>query len=387
MTMMTKRKVFAVSTLAAVGIGAAACGGSSSGSASPATSSSPSTGSSSSASASGLAAAQAFVAKYSQPPTTLGQTIPLKSKPTAGKTFIFLQCELPQCAENYQAIQAATSAVGWHAKAINFNSGDPATFLSAMKQALTDKPYAISFTVPPYQVWSSEVPAYTKAGVIIIPSYVGATPINATIISNIAGPDHTNVTGKLVGDWFVSDSQGKGHALVVNVPAIGVLQAFSTSLINGVKADCPNCKLTNLNASTAQLGSNGVTPAIVSALQRDPSIKYVLLADGAFEPGLPAALKAAGLNGIKIAGGGASIENESDVKNGTESAFVSEPLTIAGWVAVDAALRHSEHMTVTGTDGDVPVELVTKQNVGTPSAELNLPANYAAQFKKLWKVS
>ena len=48
--------------------------------------------------------------------------------------------------------------------------------------------------------------------------------------------------GKIIADYFVSDSGGKGNAVIEHVPAYPILDGFTTGFANEVKAQCPGCK-------------------------------------------------------------------------------------------------------------------------------------------------
>jgi ribose transport system substrate-binding protein len=165
-----------------------------------------------------------------------------------------------------------------------------------------------------------------------------------------------------------------------------VLKSYSDSAKSVIAQDCPKCKLTSLNSSLAKIESGAVISAIVSALQKDRSIKYVLASNGPFINGLEAAMKAAGITGVKIAGGSPSITNEQNLLNGTEAAWTGQNYAYNGWQVVDSAARHLEGMPISPDAGGAPQQLLTKDNVGTPSDQMNEPANYPDQFKALWKV-
>jgi ribose transport system substrate-binding protein len=329
-------------------------------------------------------AASAALAKVSQAPTTIGVTTPLKSKPATGKVFVDLQSNEQQAIPNTTGIKEAAAALGWTVKVISFQSANPASLISAMNQALQDKPVAVSLAGLPQAVWNSEVAKYQAAGTIITPIDIGPNPISATVPVNIG---ESTSQGDAVGNWFAADSQGSGKALLVTIPDFPALKGVAQGVTSTVAANCPNCQLTTLNATIPQQDSNAVVPAIVSALQRDPSIKYVLSAVGLLVPGLPAALEGAGISGVKVGGAFAGPEQEQDMQNGTETAWVASNEVYEGLAAVDAAARHLQGMSIPAGGGGTPIQLLTKSTVGTPSVSLAAPADALAQFEKLWHVN
>ena len=371
--------------IGAATLGLSACSSAAAGGASPSGSSSAS-GTSNAQAAQQAAAAKTQVIAAMKAPSALGVTVPLKTKPPSGKTVVFLQCDVPQCAVIESGVAAAAHAIGWKLHVINFQNANPATLVSGMQEALQYKPVAVALTGLPESSWSSVIPAYKAAGVSIVAMAQGPDTINSTVISNPAGIPDNQVSGQMIANWFIADSKGEGHALVVSVPAFPILQAASAATASTIQSKCSACKVTTLAVTLTEVGDNGVVPAIVSAIRKDPSIKYVLSSEGAFTAGLPSALTAAGISGVKLAGEAPSLQDMQALQTGTEYAWAPTAFTYEGWLFIDSAARHLEGMPITAGDGGLPNQLMTKANVGTPSATLNAPSNFPALFENLWHV-
>ena len=390
------RVPLAVLALTATAALAAGCGSSSSSSSSSnsaaavtsaaaGTTGASTTASGGASSSPGLAAATAFVKKYSQAPTKLTNEQPLKSKPPTGKTLVFLQCSLAQCQDIDNNLKVAVQALGWNLKTIDFDSSQSSALVAGLQTALNYHPVAVALISDPYATWKQEIPAYQKAGVKIIPMTVGAVPISSTVPVNIGGPRFYNLLGEVTANWFIADSGGTGQAVFANAPEFQVFAELANGFNAALKKNCPACKVTTVNQSISDIENSNVAP-IVSAAQRNSSIKYVLTSDGANILPLPTALKTAGLTSVKIAGATPTIDNEAALLNGTESAWAAVSFTIAAWQVVDSAARASEGMKIPPEDGGLSTQLLTKDNVGKPSTDYIEPSNYQALFKKLWKV-
>jgi ribose transport system substrate-binding protein len=310
----------------------------------------------------------------------------LKAAPPRNKLIVFMLCELPQCKQDADAIQSAAQAVGWNFRAINFTNANPPSLIAGMQQALSYKPAAVALSGITEAVWAGEIPAYQKAGVSIIPMNVGSIAVSKTVPVNIGSPSDLAGVGDIIGDWFVANSGGKGHAVFVDVPAFAVLHEYTEAAEATIAKECPQCSVSTLDISLNQVNNGGVIPAVVSAVQRDPSADYVLTSDGAFTAGLATSLRAIGRSSVKIAGGDPSVQNEQDLLNGQAVAWTGQAYSYTGWEVVDAVARQLEGMPVPGSDGGWPLMLLTKANVGTPSNDLLQPANFEAQFKALWHV-
>jgi ribose transport system substrate-binding protein len=357
-------------------------------SSSSSTSSSSSASSSAPASSGGssqVSAAQQKVTAAQAVPSAILQTTPLTSRPAPGKTIIWLKCELSQCADIGSGAAAAAQALGWKYEAINWTSSDPTTLISAMGQALQQHPYAVGFSGTPEAVWQSQIPAFVKAGVKLIPVVTGPLSVQSPVIPTEIG-DFTSA-GESLGDWMIADSGGTGNALLVDTPAFPILTGIVTGAQEAISAGCPGCKTTSLNGTLAEVTGGQFVPAIVTVLRKDPSIKYVIDSDLLFITGLSSALKAAGITGVKITGGQPEPADLSAIQSGTEAAAALNNNVLLGWVVVDALARASEGMAVPPGDGGVPIQLLTKSNIS--STDLNTyaaPTNYQQLFMTLWKV-
>lgn len=333
------------------------------------------------------AAALAATAKAEVPPSKIGVNVPLEKTPPRGKTIVFLECsDVPQCAQFEPGIQAGATALHWRLKVISFVTSNPSTLIAAFQEALQYHPVAVSLTGVGESVWGSEVRIYKKAKVAIIPMVAGPVRLNSVVPTNIFGPANIAAAGKILGNWFIGDSQASGDALFVDVPEFPVLAEYAGGAIGQIKSHCTKCVVTTLNAPLSEVLSGGLVPAVVAAVQANPSIKYVLTSDGAFLTGLSAALATIGRTDVKIGVGTPGLGDEEALVKGTEQAATGQAFKYTGMLMVDAAARYLEHMKILPEDGTEPQMLLTSANVGTPSNDLLYPRNFEAQFKKLWKV-
>ena len=102
-----KLHVLGLSLLIVAVLAAAGCSSSSSQGASG------NSGTGQSANSSSSSGLQKLVQHSLTPTTKLGQTVPLKSKPPAGKTVDFVGGNLPSNQDVYDGVAAADSAIGW----------------------------------------------------------------------------------------------------------------------------------------------------------------------------------------------------------------------------------------------------------------------------------
>jgi ribose transport system substrate-binding protein len=377
------RPLMAGTAFIAVAAVLAACG--STKSASTGGSTTPGSGSTASSSSTGVASTSGVLASYENAPTAIPIATPLKATPPRGKTFVFLQCDVAQCTEESTAMKAVVAAVGWNLKVIPYQSENPATLISGLQQALQLHPAAVGLTGIPQIEWQSELPAYQKAGIPIIVGQVGPQVLSKTVIASIGNVLNVQITAKVLADYFIAKSGGKGKILQFQVPDFPILGAFDEAFRTDVQASCPGCSVTQLTGTIAEVTSGGSTAAIVSALQRNSQDTWLVTDDGPWVDGLPSALAAAHLH-VKIIGEGADVTDETDIKQGTMTAFTAVALDYGMWAMMDAALRHLEGMPNSPNEGLLPFQLLVQGESFTVSESYNQPSDFAAQMEKLWHV-
>ncbi|WP_261567222.1 sugar ABC transporter substrate-binding protein [Frankia gtarii] len=336
-----------------------------------------------------MSAAQAEVDKLLKPPTSIGIDQPLREKPRGGQTIVFLSCETGLCQVLGSGMKDAAHAAGLQYKSLPITLANPATLIAGMQQALqmNPKPVGVVFAGIPEAVWAGQVPAFEKAGVPLIPVAVGEVKTGPAVPAGLDGPVDARAQAAAVANYFIADSNGKGKALAVNVPDVGALKIAIDAFTTTVRKGCTDCVTDTVDLTLAQVASNGVVPAVVSALQRKPDITYVMTPQGEWTQGLQAAVRAAGLDKVQLIGINPAKFNQQELLTGDSAAFSLLPFKIMAWKGVDIALRHAEGTPVRDSAVLLPLQLLTKATVGTPADSIDRPTDYQAQFTKLWKLS
>jgi hypothetical protein len=335
-----------------------------------------------------VAAAEATVRTWSAMPASIPETTPLASAPPKGKTVLYLQCEEVTCGYEGDGLKAAAAAIGWTVKVLNFQAANPATLVSALQTGLQYHPVAAFFSGVPQEGWQSEEKAYAAAGAFIVDNYAATTPTGPGTEPGRGYASHTVTEGTVLADEQIADSGGQpASSLLVNVPAYTLFVPLANAYKAQIAKDCPACQVTEEDFTLPQLFGGDLVPAVVSAAKRISGLKYIISAAGSFTATLPQALQAAGLGGkFKIISGLGEATDQQNVLNGTQLATAGAPYRLGGWQDMDIAIRAVMHLPASAGDSVVPWVLLTKANTGTPSDSYDEPANYPAQFKKLWHV-
>jgi hypothetical protein len=335
-----------------------------------------------------VTAATTAVQQASAIPTAIPVTTALPSAPPKGKTVLFMQCEEVECTFEGTGMKAAAAAIGWNVKVLNYQAANPATLVTALMSGLQYHPVAAFFSGVPQEAWQSVQPAYAAAGASLVDTFLPAPPTGAAVVAGRAYQADMAAIGTVLADEQIADSGGApSNSLLVNVPTYPVFGPLVTAYKAVLAKDCPACQTTEVNVTLPQMLAGSLNAAVVSAAKRVGGVKYVVSTNGSFTDQLPQALKAAGLGNIKLISGQGVALDQQNVLNGSQLATVSSPLTLSGWQDVDIAIRLVMHLPVPAGDNNVPWVLLTKSNIGSPENSFDRPADYAAQFEKLWHVS
>lgn len=368
----------------------AACGSSSSNSSSsasgPAVSSSAAASASGATSAGSTSAAATALKQYMALPTKINITTPLKAAPPSGKSIVMLGTNNPSNVLIQQGMQKLASMAHWNYSLVSYDPANPGTFNSALTSALAKHPqYLVEAGLP---LTASQLAQAKNAGAKWILDSVYPATVKSPVLGVVDAYAQDALMGKIIADYFVSDSKGKGNAVIEHVPAYPILNGFTDGFQKEVKAQCPGCKTSITNITIPDLVAGKVPSTLVSALRSNPSANYVVSDDGPFFDGLTSALAGAGLAGkVKVIGEAADQAGIAGLKNGTEHAWTGFDPSYQAYLNMDIAFRDAEGMSIPiDQEALQPTQLLTKQTIGS-ATNWSAPTNTQAQFLKLWGLS
>jgi ribose transport system substrate-binding protein len=235
-------------------------------------------------------------------------------------------------------------------------------------------------------------PQFDKLAARGVPIVLGAITDNPAWMGksvNVLSADRVVKTiSQDAADWMVADSNGVGSAVVFTVPIQATLAKIANAYKDEVRTTCPGCKVDEVDVqSFASIGKD-LPGTVVSYLQAHPDVKYVFMAFGDMMVGVPDALRAVGLKGIKLSSQSAGATNVQYLRDGTEAADFAYTHPLVDHVAMDALARGMLGGSMKAADDwMMPVQLLTPANIG--SAAVNPDGSIAVQgldafFNKLW---
>jgi ribose transport system substrate-binding protein len=344
-------------------------------------------GSAGSGAAAGIATAQERLKPYEAVPTEITIKEPLKGAPPAGKTLVMLGTNDPNNQKLQKSLKDLAGQAKWNYAVVSYDPANPATFNAAIDTAITKKANYIAEAGIP--LTPAMIKKVQDAGAKWVLTSVHPAEVKAPVIVNANAYANDELMGKVLADFFVSDSKGKGNVVIEHVPAYPILEGFTDGFQAEVKALCPDCKVKIQEITIPDLTAGKVPSVMVSALRSNPDADYVAFDVGPFAAGIDAALASAGLsNKVKVIGQAADEAGIAALKTGKHTAWTGFDPVYSTYVMMDAMFRDSLGMPIDAkASGLQTTQILTKDDVGDITGNWGEPKNALDQFKKLWGLS
>jgi ABC-type sugar transport system substrate-binding protein len=290
-----------------------------------------------SAAAAGVSAADR-VAAFSQPVTELPFSEKIAEIP-AGKKVYYVQCGVSACEEIRVGIAAAAEKLGWKLE-ITTHKDTPDTVAAAFDAAIAAKPDVVLTSGNPREWFAPQLKTLEEAGVPVIAwSIPESYEAGQGIVANLLTGDDYYFYGVLMAD-YASQKSAKKNVLFVGLPTFPVLSLVQNGFKDEIAKACPDCKVDTMEVAVTDLGTN-LPGQIVSKLQANPDLDFIVYAFGGMLFGVPEAIEAAGLldqaKAISQAGGTLNFGFIANDKH--QVAEVGLASELLGWRALDVAAR------------------------------------------------
>ncbi len=349
------------------------------------------TGPASAAKMSGVAIAQSRLNAYTQPAKWRGPYVPLHYKALAGDKVLYISANdsIPVLHYWSTTVKALLMKVAKIQMTIVDANSNIATAAAGFAQAKAMGAKVVLLQALPTSLFTAQIAADRKAGIKVI-------DLNAGVPGALEGTDASvsfdyPQVGRLIGDWFVADSKGKGKALLVTSNDVPASPGQAAGTLSEVKSLCPACNVQVKDVQIAQWAS-GIPSLFQSTINTDPSRKYFLpLYDGQAMPGLTAIRT---LNdGSKVSVGSFNatqgiVELLKDPKSGLKLDIGGDNKWYA-YAVTDQIMRVLDHMTPV-KNYYVGLRVFTSANaakliVGTNQDKWFQDLGYVNHFAALWK--
>jgi ribose transport system substrate-binding protein len=334
-----------------------------------------------------VATAEAKLKQYEATPTKIIQTESLKSPPPTGKKLVMLGTSDPGNVLIQKGLAEMANLAHWSYSQISYDPANVGTFNSAIDSALAKHPdYVAEAGIP---LTAQAIQKVQSAGAKWVVTAVCPVTVKPPIISASNACANDAEMGRVLAYFFVSDSGGKGNAVIEHVPAYPILDAFTDAFTSTVKSLCPSCKTEFVNITIPDLAAGKIPSLVVSALRSNPDANYLVFDYGPFAEGINSALNAASLGGkVKIIGQAADQGAIAALKSGQQTAWTGFDPGYQPYAMFDSMFRDLEGLPINeAQEGLQPTQILTKSNINSVNIKNGFwsePADALNQFKALW---
>jgi ribose transport system substrate-binding protein len=332
-----------------------------------------------------LATARQTVANLSQPPKEIASTTPLEDPSRLrGKTFVFMRCAAPICVQGTPDVQASADALGVRL-VVKDTGATPDAIARAWNDLLGMRPAPAAVIAPanPQQLFSKQLEKAIAQGMKVV-LFNTPDPQPPGVSGVVYPPSDSAALGQAMADFVVADAGGDpGQILYITAPQFAALLRGPERFQSRIAELCASCKVSLLKVQASEIG-RVIPQKVVSYLQRNPDVRYVVSQFGDLETGVPQAIKAAGITPPKLMASQAQPPNIELVLKGEQYADAANFLDYLSWLGTDAAAR-----AVLGQPLEIkpaPIQFLTKRSIHYDPAKERPPfgIDYRAAFKKLW---
>ena len=323
-------------------------------------------------------------------PTEIAQDAPFEGEVPADQKIVWIQCSVPACIALGGPLQEAIDALGWDLVVIS-HDGTPEGVKDAWAQAVREEPDGVVSSGYPRQMYEPEMQELAAAEVPIVLLTVTDPPGDG-ITAVVNGPERNAEVGRQLAVFVAADSGGAANAvwvtstfpiLVPELEGVEGVGGFAPTL----ESVCAECAFDTLEIPIDALGTQA-PQRIVSYLQANPDVEYVVGAFGDIVTALPGALADAGLaDRVKIATYSQNETISAALEQGEIDAVIGFPGPENMWQIADTLLRVITDQPYDEVMSDLPSWVITGETVPSTTEFFPLVEDYQAQYKALWGVA
>jgi ribose transport system substrate-binding protein len=330
----------------------------------------------------GLAEAKAITEKYLKTPKLtvtekVGKPIP------SGKTIDYVHCAPESCLEFPESFKEAGEVLGWKTKLISAGP-EPGETQAAMEQAVRDHPDAVVTEAITYSIIAKQIKELKEMGIPVVLTSVaetGGEGVSASVNNSKTG----EALGEIAAAWIANDLGGEGTVGYIDVPAFTIYGALREKFESSLTKYCPRCTIKTYDMPITAIGKDAATRTL-NFVRANPEIKDLFIVQDTITLGLPSALKAAGLNEIKILGAFPTEPNLPYIAAEEEAAALPGAYKEGGWLMADATARLFAGVSTAPDEAPnaFPEMIWDAENLPSETEVAPVVPNYKEEFEALW---
>jgi ribose transport system substrate-binding protein len=275
------------------------------------------------------------------------------------------------------------------------SQGQPNQWAAGVSEAINQKADVLVLSGPDVSLLEGPLKRAKATGMKIVLGHIlqnGVTVpdrFTSLVDGYMNAPFHE--AARLESDYVTSQSKGKANVLIVTSNEVPPSKGIVSAMQEQYSKNCPDCKVSVVNVPAADWATK-IAPEVQSALQKDPSIDWVVPIYDSMsifgESGIRAAGKA---TSVKIASFNGTPEILNLIEKGDITQMdVGESTTWLGWAVWDVVGRVIAGAKLpAGGDEKLALRIFTDANVadtGTPpDGTKGYGDAFQAGYTKIWE--
>lgn len=339
---------------------------------------------------SGVAAAKAELARYTKVPafTAPGPAFDAKKCMTGKSIFsIPVSLSIPFAKSITDSMKALAKTVGF-SLTVWENQGSPTQHIQGIEQAAGQKATIIDLlggTDP--RVLGPQIDAARRAGSKVVTSHYSG--LSQTVPRNLDGnvPINYELGGKLMADWVIAKTGGKGNALIVVSRDGFSTPPLENGIVNEFKKNCPGCKYKVVDVAIPDWATK-IQNVVQSEINANPGLNYVLpIYDSMSQFVVPAITLTGAQNRVKVATFNGTPFVLDMIQKGQVEMDIGENLDWVAHGVLDAEMRIACGLKPVANPR-IPFYIFDKTNAATAGSPAQSSAGYGNAYingyRQLW---
>jgi ribose transport system substrate-binding protein len=271
------------------------------------------------------------------------------------------------------------------------NEGTPADWVRGMNQAISRGVDLIVLQgAPDPDLLQPQLARAKQAGIPVLATFI--IDETESVPTGVTATVRTPATRRLrlVSDYVISDTEGKGNVLVLTSDDIRISRAIGPAIKDQFATECPDCSVTVTDVPLADWASK-IQTTVQSEITKNPDLDYIIpVFDGMAQYAIAGVLQAGAQDRVSIATADATPSVLADLQRGrvVKRDGGTNPAWIA-WANMDQAMRIlSGAGQIKSGNENLPIRLIDESNVAEtgepPVLGKGFGDAYIEGYDKLW---
>ena len=339
---------------------------------------------------SGVQTAATEIAKFSKIPGFVPVGPRFDAKKCMGGKSIFsvpVSLSIPFAKSITDSMKAVAKVVGFPLTVWE-NQGSPTQHIQGIERAVNQKVSLIDLlggTDP--RVLGPQIDAARAAGVKVVTSHYSG--LYQKLPANLSGnvPIDYDLGGKLLADWVIAKTQGKGNALVVVYRDGFSTAPLENRIVNEFKKNCPGCKYKVVDVAIPDWATK-IQNVVQSEINANPGLNYVLpIYDSMSQFVVPAITLTGAQDRVKVATFNGTPFVIDLIQKGQVEMDIGENLDWVAYGILDSEMRIACGLKAVANPR-IPFYIFDKSNAsaaGTPAqSSVGYGQAYVNGYRSLW---